>query len=82
MDRMGWVKFVGELGWNHVGHPRAPRAWGFLCLMAVSDAWKEVIEVTDDEPGTTRASTLVHHSITLEMQGGVPRAWNTWDVNE
>ena len=36
-----------KLGWNHVGDPRAPRAWGFLCF------WQsEVIEMTETDTKT------------------------------
>jgi hypothetical protein len=35
-----------KLGWNHVGDPRAPRAWGF-CILG-----KEVVEMTESETGT------------------------------
>jgi len=39
-----------------------------------SDDWKEVVEMTEDDTGTTRVRTLLDRSITLDMQGSVPKA--------
>jgi hypothetical protein len=36
--------------------------------------WEEVIEMTDDDTGTTYVRDRVNHSITLETQGGGPEA--------
>ena len=58
----------------------APQGAGVCVYSDRKSDWKEVIEMTDDEPGTTRVLYYVNDSITLETEGSGPEGRSPRDA--